>query len=240
AFFVGIGIRALWTLYGERRVEREVIRLTVGAVLATALVVLASSVVAGTPRAWPEFFKNTVKHADTPLTNHMGLRTVLGFRWGERQAVMYDPDRLDPYAPLKEARRESRHGAGAILSATLFAAYLALLVVALSRRTALWVASTLSFGLIAVAFELTCYYYSFLTTAAFLGEEREEVPIGLLALSALTGVAALKTYNNDVRYYLESILVIAFVVWATWRFVPRRRVRASQEASMAAETAPGA
>jgi hypothetical protein len=224
AFFVGIAIRALWTLHRERRVERSVVRLVGGAALATVVVAVASSAVAGSPRAWTEFFRNTAKHASTPLSNHMGLRTVLSFQWEARQDVLYDPGRVDPYETVKEARREPfRRGPGAIGIAALIAAYLGLLAYALRRPAEPWVAATLGFGVIVVAMELTCYYYSFFTVAAFLGEEREEIPIGLLLLSALTGVIGLATHFNDVRYYLESMAVVGFTLWATWRFARLRR-----------------
>lgn len=219
AFFVGIAIRALWTLYRERRVERGLVRIAGGAALMTVAVVVASSMVAGSPRAWTEFFRNTAKHADTPLTNHMGLHTVLGFRWESRQSVVFDEHGVDPFEAFREARREPfRQGPGMIVLATLVGAYLVLLGYALRRPAEWWVAAAMSFGVIAFGMELTCYYYSFLTVAAFLGQEREEIPIGLLVLSAVTGLIALATFYNDIRYYLESIAVVAFAVWATWRF----------------------
>lgn len=219
AFFAGIAIRAMWTLYRERRVERNLARIVGGAAVATVAVVVASSMVAGSPRAWTEFFRNTAKHASTPLTNHMGLPTVIGFQWESRQSVVFDEHGVDPFGAFREARREPfRRGPGTIVLATLVGAYLALLAYALRRPVAWWAAAAVGFGVIAFAMELTCYYYSFLTVAAFLGEEREEIPIGLLVLSALTGVIALATFYNDIRYYLESIAVIAFAVWATWRF----------------------
>jgi hypothetical protein len=68
---------------------------------------------------------------------------------------------------------------------------------------------------------MTCYYYSFLTAAAFLGEKRDEIPIGLLILSAVTQMVVFATYFYDIRYTLESAVVIAFVVWATWIWAKR-------------------
>lgn len=61
----------------------------------------------------------------------------------------------------------------------------------------------------------------------------------------LAGPTALLTDNTIVaegmpytrEHAVESILVIAFVVWATWRFVPRRRARGSQIVAPVGETA---
>jgi hypothetical protein len=80
------------------------------------------------------------------------------------------------------------------------------------------VLAAFGFGVIAFCLELTCYYYSFLTAAAFLGVKRDEIPIGLLILSAVTQMVVFATYYYDMRYTLESAVVLAFVVWATWTY----------------------
>ena len=81
-----------------------------------------------------------------------------------------------------------------------------------------WVLAAFGFGVIAISMELTCYYFSFLTVAAFLWEKREEIPIGLLLLASFSHVIEFSTYYYDMRYLLESIAVVAFVVWATWTY----------------------
>lgn len=216
-FFVGIGLRILWILFRERRLDRTGIRIVVGAALAVALLIPASSMVAGGFSAWPSFLRNTAKHAGTPLTNDMGLRTVLSFRWETRQKMSYDPNLVDPYHAYKEARRQAFRGMfGMPLFIVLVAAYFALLFRGVRREMEWWVLAAFGFGVIAISLELTCYYYSFLTAAAFLGEKRDEIPIGLLLLSAVTQMVVFATYYYDIRYTLESVVVIAFVVWATW------------------------
>jgi hypothetical protein len=88
-----------------------------------------------------------------------------------------------------------------------------------------------------VATELTCYYFSFLTAAAFAWREREEIPIGLLLTSAVTHVLASTTYYYDVRYTTESVVVVAFVTWAMWRFTRKGQHEALAAALPEAEAA---
>lgn len=216
-FFVAIGLRLLWILFRERRLDRTGASIVIGAALATAILVPASSVVAGGASAWPEFLKNTKKHAGSPLTNYMGLRTIVGFRWETRQKKSYDPRSADPFHNFREARKNAFRGAFPIFLA-LVLGYLALLSWGLRREMEWWVLAAFGFGVITMSMELTCYYYSFLTVAAFLWEKRARIAIGLLLLSSLSHAIEFSTYYYDMRYLLESVAVVAFVLWATWSY----------------------
>jgi len=218
-FFVAIGLRLLWILIRERRLDRVGIRIVIGAALATAILVPISSVVAGSAKAWPEFVRNTKKHAGSPLTNYMGLRTIVGFRWESRQRYSYNPNLSDPFHDFREARKAAfRSLFGQPLFLALVVAYLGLLMWGLRREMEWWVLAAFGFGVISVGMELTCYYYSFLVSAAFLWEKRPSIAIGLLLLSAAGHLITSATYYYDVRYYGQSLAVIAFVVWATWTY----------------------
>lgn len=214
-FFVGIGLRLVWVLIRERRVDPMGAKIVAGAALATVILLPASSFVAGSARAWPVFFENTKKHSETPLTNNMGLRTVVSFGWESRQRFSYDPNLADPFHKFKEARRQTFQARLPIFLAFL-AGYLALLFRVSMREKAWWVLGVFGFGVIPFATELTCYYYSFLLVAAFLWEKRDAIPIWLLALAAVTQIIAFKTYFYDVRYMVETLAVLAFAAWATW------------------------
>jgi small-conductance mechanosensitive channel len=182
-----------------------------------AILVPVSSVIAGGVSAWPAFLKNTMKHAGTPVTNDMGLRTIVGFRWETRQKVSYDARLVDKFHNFREARRSAFRGSMPLYLA-LIIAYLALLSWGLRREMDWWVLAAFGFGVIAMSMELTCYYFSFLTVAAFLWEKRENIVIGLLLLASLSQVIEFVTYYYDMRYTLESIAVTAFVIWATWSY----------------------
>jgi hypothetical protein len=81
-----------------------------------------------------------------------------------------------------------------------------------------WVLAAFGFGVISIGMELTCYYFSFLTAGALLWEKRPAIPIGLLVLSAVGYEITTQTYYYDVRYVVQSVAVIAYVVWATWLY----------------------
>ena len=219
AFLAGVGLRLLWLLYRERRIDPIGARIVAGAVLAVVILLPLSNVVAGSARAWPEFVRNARKHTETPLTNNMGLRTVVSFRWETRQKFTYDPSLNDPFHQYKEARRaafRSPFGWPVVVAMTAF--YLFLLLRIARREMDWWVLATFGFGLIPFAFELTCYYYSFLTVAAFLWGKRPEIPIVLLILSGLGHVIVYGTFFFDVRYLVESLTVLAFAAWAAWLY----------------------
>ena len=240
-FLVAIGLRLLWVLYRERRIDPAGARIVAGAALAIAILIPASSMVAGGFSAWSMFLKNTVKHAGTPLTNDMGLRTVLSFRWETRQKYSYDPRLVDPFHAYKEARREAFRGLfGMPLFLVLIGAYTLLVFRGVRREMEWWVLAAFGFGFITLCLELTCYYYSFLTAAALLGEKREGIPIGLLLLSAVTQMVVFATYFYDMRYTLESVVVIAFVLWATWRWARRPAGPAAPAASDSPKLEPSA
>jgi hypothetical protein len=221
-FFVGIGLRFLWLLVAERRIDRTGLRIILGAAVATAILVPVSSMVAGGFQAWPEFVRNTAKHAATPLTNNMGLHTVVAFRWESRQKVMYDPSQADPFHNFREARKEAFRGPlGRSIFLLAVAGYLALLFVVARREMEWWVLAAFGFGVIPIVLELTCYYYSFLTAAALVGKKREGVSIGLLALAGVSQFIEFQTYYYDMRYTLESLAVLVFIVAATWSYARR-------------------
>ncbi|HXH84005.1 MAG TPA: hypothetical protein VNN07_13910, partial [Candidatus Tectomicrobia bacterium] len=80
-------------------------RVLLGVAIAAAAVVPASFLVAG-PAAWPAFARKAAVHAGTPLTNHIGLKTVVAYEHATR-AEMSAPLALDAdaFQPWKDARR---------------------------------------------------------------------------------------------------------------------------------------
>lgn len=219
-FLVGIAMRLLWLLWKERRLDRAGLRVVAGAAITVALLVPLSGLATGGLSAWPSFVRNIEKHESTPLTNDMGLRTLVAFRWETRQKVTYDAGRIDPFEAFREARRAALHGLlGRPLLYLLVAAYLALFFYRVVRREMdWWVPAAFGFGVIPITLEMTCYYFSFLTAAAFLWERKRAIPIALLLLSAASQIVEFQTYYYDMRYTLESAAVVAFVVWATWLY----------------------
>lgn len=164
------------------------LRFLAGMTLATALLVGASFAFdrgTGGAETYRAFLANTRKHQATPLTNHMGLRTVLAYRPSEVGRHLATGPATDPWLRWKEARlaawRQARPAA-----ALLALAALALLGRAALRRQAPWISLALAVLWIPFAVELTSYYYAFLLIPALLWSEKRWVGAALLALSAFS------------------------------------------------------
>lgn len=170
---------------GLKRPEvRAHLRFLGGAALATALLLPASLVATGGIETYRAFAANTPKHQATPLTNHMGLRTVLAYRPAEVGRLIPSSGD-DPWLRWKEARLAAWRQARP-LAALLGLAALALLGRAALRQPEPWIAVALGALWIPFAVELTSYYYAFLIVPALLWSERRAVGIALLALSAFS------------------------------------------------------
>jgi len=224
-FFIAIALRLGWKLWKERKLDRVGTRIVLGAALATAVLVPISSKVAGGFAAWPAFLENTAKHAGTPLTNHMGLKTVLTFRPTTRQEVAFDGRLDDPFLRYKDMHKATFKRMMPVFL-ILVGAFMLLLLRATNRIAEAatpeddrwWAIAAISSTAIPVATELTCYYFCFLTAAAFLWREREEIGVGLLVTAGVTQILNFTTYYYDVRYTVESVATLLFIAWAVWRY----------------------
>ncbi len=214
---VGLALHVLATWVGERRIRlgAPVRRFLVGGALAVATLVPASIALAPGhgAGAFVEFIDNSRKHLETPLTNNMGLRTVVAYSARTRARVTVDPSLPEPFGRWKDARRHT-FGERKLLYFAALAAMLALVAWA-ARPLPEWVALVLGVGLIPFLAELTCYYYSFLLAFAFLWPRRPLIGVGLCAVSALSCATPWIAWWDDARYFNISCYVLAFVVLAT-------------------------
>lgn len=196
-------------------------RFAAGVVLAAIVLLPVSTVVADGVAAWPGFVSNSAKHAGTPLTNHMGLKTVVAFDPSTRASVSAPLSlEVDPFAVWKEARLRT-FAERRWLYAGLVAAFALLLALAVRGRP-MWVAAVLGVGLIPVVAELTCYYYSVLLAYGLLWSDEDWTGAALAVLSAVTCVIPAVTSWDDVRYTAMSAAVLTFVVGATTFYAARR------------------
>ena len=170
--------------YKTRQWDRRFLRLFQGGAVAFAILIPVSFVTSGGPSVYPEFIRNTIKHAETPLTNYMGLRTVLNFRPAEAANRMNTPAMVDPWLRWKEARTKAFHEA-APLYVSLVLCYLVLVGLAI-RGAEPWVVVALSATIITFGSELTCYYYAFLIIPALLYAVVPRAGEWLMWLTALT------------------------------------------------------
>jgi hypothetical protein len=193
-------------------IDRRLVRFVAGAALCVAVLFplsLAHRGGLGTARA---FVENTMKHASTPLTNHMGWRTVVS--WDPRQVgrLLRDSRLQDPWHVWKQARRDT-FAARRWLYALGVLGALVLLWRAVREREP-WVAAAASASLIAVVPELTCYYYSFLFVVALYSDRDARAGVILLAANAAGGIVAWSPFHlfstwDDERYVLLSAFTLA-------------------------------
>ncbi len=153
---------------------RPALRFIGGALVAAAILIPASLVVNGGPEAYRQFLANTIKHQHTPLTNHMGLRTVVSFRPSEIGRRLHSESAPEPWARWKEARlaawnRSARHRFGHS------PATLCLVATGAVRHRELWIGAALGAAFIPFAVELTSYYFAFLLVPALLWTVRRGV-----------------------------------------------------------------
>jgi hypothetical protein len=182
--FVAPLIAAVYHYVKHRELERRFLRFFMGAAVAVAILVPVSIVTAGGPQAYPAFVRNTIKHSETPLTNYMGLRTVVNYRPSEVGRLMRNDQLVDPWSRWKDARLKSFREARPLFFGIIIC-YLVLIGLAV-RGVDPWVATALSATLIAFGVELTCYYYAFIIVVALLYAKHEIVGRWLLGVTAFT------------------------------------------------------
>jgi hypothetical protein len=206
----------------EKRLEPRLLRYFAGGIAATAVLVAASLPFAGGPQSWVDFARNTAKHAATPLSNHMGLPTLVAFRPSQTVQDLRRPEMPDPWIAWKRARIESFNAAKPVYIALVIAA-LTLLYAAVARSGAEpWLAAALGMGMIAVGAELTCYYYSFMVGVLLAVGKRREVGIAMLAMSICWLLVDRFSAWDDRKYAAMTAVALAGYVGILSLFVVAR------------------
>jgi hypothetical protein len=199
----------------HRRLEPRYFKFFLGAALATSFLVPVSLAVSGGVHGYRRFIENTAKHKETPLTNYMGLRTVVAYRPLEAGRFLKDDKLTDPWVKWKGARidawKEARPVYVALVLGFIFILGLA------TRHVEPWVAAALSITMIPIGVELTCYYYAFIIGVGVLWTEREEVGRWLLFLTGYTQFAAwapligMPTWLDEQYTYMSFATIAVFV-----------------------------
>jgi len=189
-----------------------------GCALALCLLVpLSAFVVGGGVKggvdAWSGFLDNSRKHLDTPLTNNIGLKTLVAYEPASQLSV------LQPYwvdSPLDSwmAARRRVFNERRWLFWTIALAFVAVLARAVREQDD-WVALALGVGLIPIATELTSYYYSVLLIFGFLWLRDRWVGVALCLTSVATAVIVAGFKMEDNIYAAISAAIVVFVIFAT-------------------------
>ncbi|HEV8246614.1 MAG TPA: glycosyltransferase family 87 protein [Polyangiaceae bacterium] len=175
-------------------------RVLAGAAIAVAVLVPASMAVAGKD-SYKQFYEHTLKtHQGTPLTNHMGLETMLVHDWSSRMRFMRDDNLDDPFQSWKQGRLDRFKARKPIFFAIV--AFIGLWSVwALRRTKLLWIAIPLSVPMLMCLTNLTCYYYSFFMTVAALVTVRRQLGPAILATS---GASTILLYSPSGYYWVDD------------------------------------
>jgi hypothetical protein len=182
--FVAPVLAAGYHYFKHRQFEKRFMRFFAGAALAVAVLLPISVVTAGGVGAYPAFVRNTLKHSGTPLTNYMGLRTVVNYRPSEVGRLMRNDQLVDPWSRWKDARLKSFNEAKPLYFGIIIC-YLVLIGLAV-RGEHPWVTVALSTTVIAFGVELTCYYYAFVIVVGLLHAKNEVAGRWLLGATAFT------------------------------------------------------
>lgn len=170
-------------------------KLIVGAAVALAVLVPLSMASTGGVQTYKEFIGHISIHKHTPLTNHMGLPTILSHTWEGRMRFTRDNNLDDAFEVWKDTRnqyKEERKWLQYSITLTLFL----WIAWALRRSNLLWLGPALSLPLVMCLTDLTCYYYSMFIVLAVVAKSRPAVGIGLL----MTAAASVILLGRDIGY----------------------------------------
>lgn len=227
--------------YKHRRFHPDHIKVLWGGLGAGAVLIPLSMYVCGDTReklgkndSYTEFYNHTLKvHDTTPLTNHMGLRVILGHKsvfelpklgigvGPDSGRMKYNKDmrETDPFKGWKDKRNE-RYEQIKWVGYGITLATFAWLCVIFRRIRTTWVGVCLSQIFIILMSQLTCYYYSFMILMAPLTRLRPGLEVPIFGLAILTQAAWNFTIWNDDRYTLLTYFSLFFlygVLYVFWK-----------------------
>ena len=223
----------------HKRMAAHHVRVMLGGFAATVVLVSISVAVASW-RSYPEFYHHIQVHNTTPLTNNMGLQTVLAHSFDGRMEFTRDEKHIDPFDTWKQMRRE-RLRAFRPLYFLLLAGLVAAFVHVVRRRKSLWIAQALSLALAISLVEVTCYYYSMFILSAFLSRLRRGVEQWVLCVAGVSQLLAVNRYLSsyyDDRYTSQSVLYCVFAGSLLLAYWPARKKVASVPQPSASQAEP--
>jgi hypothetical protein len=188
-----------------------------GCLVALGVLVPASIMVAG-PTAYSDFYHHTLKtHSKTPLTNTMGLETMVEHNWDGRMRFTRDDNMDDPFAGWKQGRLERFETLKPVFLGTVLLVFL-WTAWALRRSKALWIGLAISPPIVMALTNLTCYYYSYFMVAAALVVLRRPIGPAMLVASGASQILLENYYWVDDKYNAQSWLFFALALLILFAF----------------------
>jgi hypothetical protein len=226
-------------LWKHKRLAPHHRRLIVGGAAATAVLVSLSIGVAGS-RAYPEFYQHIQLHKQTPVTNNMGLETLLSHSYAGRMEFVRDEKQVDPFGKWVSMRRDRLHAFRPLHGVLLIA--LGIVFVKVVRRIKLlWIALALSLAVVISVVETTCYYYSMFILAALLSRHRRGVEAWVLTVAGVSQLLAVNRHLSffyDDLYTTQSVLFCGFALSLLFAYWPPKRKLPGAAPALEATSSP--
>lgn len=222
-----------------RRIAKSHLRVAMGGIVASVILVSASVAVCGVD-SYKGFLEHIETHTSTPLTNNMGLKTLVAHGPSGRMKFVRDEKLLDPFEVWKKMRIERADHQLRPLYRGVQLLVLAAFVYVVWRVRRLWVAQALALAVVISLLEMTCYYYSFFLLAVLLSRIRrgfEQAALFVAGFSQLLVLNNFVSYYYDDRYTAQSALFFLYSLGLLCAFWPRRSARGPSPTAAAA--APG-
>ena len=192
----------------ERALDRRAIRVFSGALAALVVLVPLSTIMVGRGDAWFVFATNTEKHAATPSGNLVGLPTALSFRMSTRASLLFDESAVDPFARVREARRENLGHLRVLrwlgVGLGLFGLYRSV-----RARPPPWFSAVLGLTLVPLFIETSCYYAAWLAPLALVFAQHSELSLPLFGVLATSLCLVLGVNELDVSSAFASFALVA-------------------------------
>jgi hypothetical protein len=211
ALFFGPGTRGLYQLARNRRLDLELRRILLGSLVGLALLV-PLSILGSSSGSHGDFVKNSAKHADTPLSNYMGLRTM--FSWDpelrERLLAGKDPD--DQLRVWKQ-QHDITFGERRVWYVLAAAALIGLTVLLSVRSPETWLITLAGVVPMFCLFELTNYFYAIMALFAVWAYRDPRHAAVLLGLALGSTVVFLHLQWRALAYVANSWMVLGVLVY---------------------------
>jgi hypothetical protein len=177
--------------------------------------------------AWTSFAHHIAVHNKTPLTNHMGWKTIVAHRAEGRMQVAKDPRMQDPFEKWKTMRLDRVKELKVIYYGGL-ALMMGMFGYACWRIKSLWIVEALGSLPTTVLVELTDYYYSYFLFGAMLSKGRRPIEFALI----LAGILSEWCHNYygffDDRFVAMSVVFVLLAVFMVAMYMRRPWLRAGE------------
>ncbi len=237
-------------LVKHKRMRRDHVQTLIGGVLAAGVLIGGSVALVGKD-SYKQFYERIAAHDNVPLTNHMGLRVLVGHRMeclipgfpgcenkaSGRMKFVKDDSARDPFEKWGQMRNE-RYAKYKPLAYAFILATFILFVAVVRRIKSLWMAQALGQVWIILLSQLTSYYYAFVIIAAPVTKVRRDLEVWLFGFAALTQFIWLSFGFYDDRHAVLTLLTLVFANFLILSFAPKRWFQRLRRAEATPPPAP--